>query len=640
MIYFKTSILYSFMFIFLEVVFKLFTGQELLNISLVNVILFSICLSLILNFISTYFTDKIQKIIYVIVSILTSVLFLIQFGCYKVFKFYFSFNQTNAAGQIFDFTEGIVAFVESNLIGIIFILMPLFMMPIIIKMINFDKNFLKIKIINIICIFIACLGLMLSVFQEKKEMYSGYNLIFKYNEINLSVNKLGVLNASLIDGIKCLIDFKEDVKLTNVSKPSIKDNVEIPKEYGYNVLDINFDKMNENKNLINLNNHIRDISPSQQNEYTSFFEDKNVIVLLAESFNEIGVDEKRTPTLYKLINNGFVFENYYSPTIASTLGGEYQLLTGLYPASGFIATFKNASNEYPFGLSNMFETIGYDTYAYHNNGFSFQGRDKYLKKMGFDNFKACGNGMEKLIDCDWLQSDGEMISKTMSDYINNDGPFLAYYVTVSGHGEYTANSKFLKKYNDRIVGDFDNQIKSYFASQMELDLALEILIKTLKENNILKDTVIVLAGDHYPYSIDIDKINSVSSVKKDEIVTVNHSNLIIYNEGMESVKINKVASQIDVLPTIYNLFGIKYDSRLFTGHDIFSNEPGLAIFSNRSWVSDYGTYYVNNKQFINSGNIENETDYINQMNMYVSSAINVSSLITSNNYYKYVIQNN
>ena len=137
---------------------------------------------------------------------------------------------------------------------------------------------------------------------------------------------------------------------------------------------------------------------------------KNLILFMAESFNEIAVDEKRTPTLYKLVNNGFVFKDFYTPTISSTIGGEFQELTGLIAASGFLSPWKKGENAYPFGIANIFKDMGYATFAYHDHSYTFQNRNKYLKAVGFDNFKACRNGLENLINCNqWPESDVEMI---------------------------------------------------------------------------------------------------------------------------------------------------------------------------------------------------------------------------------------
>ena len=60
------------------------------------------------------------------------------------------------------------------------------------------------------------------------------------------------------------------------------------------------------------------------------FKDYNLIYITAESFSEIGIDETLTPTLYRLTHSGFVFHNFYTPNLLSTIGGEFQSLTGLY----------------------------------------------------------------------------------------------------------------------------------------------------------------------------------------------------------------------------------------------------------------------------------------------------------------------
>ena len=106
---------------------------------------------------------------------------------------------------------------------------------------------------------------------------------------------------------------------------------------------------------------------------------------------------------------------------------------------------------------------------------------------------------------------------------------------------------------------------------------------------------------------------------------------------METVEIDKVGSQIDVLPTIYNLFGVEYDSRLIIGKDILSTEPGLAIFGNSSWVSDKGTYFASSGKFISHDESEVDTDYIKYMNNIVSNKIAMSRYILTYDYYRKVL---
>ena len=106
---------------------------------------------------------------------------------------------------------------------------------------------------------------------------------------------------------------------------------------------------------------------------------------------------------------------------------------------------------------------------------------------------------------------------------------------------------------------------------------------------------------------------------------------------MENVEINKVGSQIDVLPTIYNLFGVKYDSRLIIGKDILSDEEGLAIFGNRSWVSDKGTYFARSNKFVPNKDVSISDDYIKTMNTIVSNKVIMSKNIMVYDYYGKVL---
>ena len=360
---------------------------------------------------------------------------------------------------------------------------------------------------------------------------------------------------------------------------------------------------------------------------------------MGESFNEIAVRKDITPTLYKLANNGFVFSNYYTPTIYSTIGGEFQELTGLYANFSSLKAFRNGTNSFPYGIGNLFKNEGYNVYAYHNNSYAFQDRNVYLKTLGFDNFLACYNGLEKRINCRiWPQSDVEMIDSTTNDYINSDKPFMVFYATVSGHAGYSfSENAMARKHKEEIekfnLGYSEGPL-SYLAANMELDDALESLINKLKDAGKLDDTVIALVGDHYPYELSIDEINEISSYKKDAKIEVNHSKFILYNSAMENVNISKVGSSIDVLPTIYNLFNLKYDSRLIIGTDLLSTSDGLAMFDNRSWVTDKGSYFTATGEFIKKGDVSD--DYVNKQMQIVNNKINLSSYFMDTNYYNIV----
>ena len=155
----------------------------------------------------------------------------------------------------------------------------------------------------------------------------------------------------------------------------------------------------------------------------------------------------------------------------------------------------------------------------------------------------------------------------------------------------------------------------------------------------MDNTVIAMVGDHYPYTLTLDEMNSIASYTKDEIVEINRSNFFIWSSSMEnSITVDKVGSQIDVLPTLLNLFGVDYDSRLIVGKDILSDYPGLAIFSNRSWVSDYGTYFAGGRFVPKEGKeLDNQDEHIKEMNNRVANGFSVSKMVMNSKYYDYIL---
>ena len=239
----------------------------------------------------------------------------------------------------------------------------------------------------------------------------------------------------------------------------------------------------------------------------------------------------------------------------------------------------------------------------------------------------------------WPPSDIEMIDSTINDYINEDH-FAVYYVTVSGHAEYNFMGNNIAAKNKSLVKDleYSDAVKAYLATQIELDRALEKLLQHLREKGKLDDTVIVLSGDHYPYTLSVDQMNERSNYDKDIVFEVNKSNLILYNSATPRKTINKLACSVDVLPTILNMFNVKYDSRLLIGTDIMSEHDSLVIFNDFSWISEKGRYSTRTGKFIPNEETEVEEDYVSKINREVKNRINVSDNIVLNNYYEKILK--
>lgn len=632
------SIFCAFWIVYLELIYRIFIVGNFFSLNTLSVILFSMTWMAITALIVGLFNEKVNRIISYFILFFYTLITLAQIVYYNFYDSIFSFfSLTTGTGQVMQFWQMIL-----EVIARIWYVFALTLVPLILyyifnkKIFKFNKLRLKDILLNLVLLVFSLTMILVEVTYDNKGVYSLNRLIYKTHAPMLTINKTGLWSMQIIDLYRYIFGFEEEVEVSTVEEAP--EEVELEKEKEYNKIDIDFESLIEkesNSTIKNMHKYFSSVVPSEKNKYTGLFKDKNLIYITAESFSEIAVDENLTPTLYKLVNSGFHFNNYYSSNNLSTIGGEFQSLTGLYADTSFLPIWKSGNNNFPYGLSTIFKNNGYNTYAYHDHYATFQNRNKYLKSIGFDNYLACFNGLEKRMNCNlWPNSDVEMIRSTVNDYLNSDKPFLAYYMTVSGHFEYNFGGNQMAKKNKKLVENlpYSEKVKAYLATQIELDRALELLITELEKNNILDDTVIVLLADHYPYGLEVDEINELSSYDRDMIIEVNSNNLIIWNNQINHEEIDKTCMSIDVIPTVYNLFGLDYDSRLFMGKDIFSDSLKLAFFSNRSFVTDEGTYLATTNKF--SKDVSDE--YINKINNIVANRKNISKLIIKTNFYKYL----
>lgn len=626
-----------------ELIYKVLVYKEFFSSDTVYTILF--CLPFIfLLMIIKWLPEKANKIVFYCVELAVTCYIAFQYCFHMFFATPFSFATLGLAGQAFDWGENIKNLIVGNWWQLILLFVPFIITIVSIKWISFKRYNYRHMILLFGLFLITYGSSILSLLINKKDIYSAYNFYYNINSVIDNYKTFGSLTATRLDLQRLIFKFDEkiinngDFDLTN--NGNNKDNG--PVVYGDNITNIDFETLINNTNdstLKSVHNYFSNRNATKQNKYTGMYKGKNIIYVLAEGFNEIAVDAERTPTLYKMINNSFVFKNFYSPVFLSTIGGEFQATTGLIPTQETLTNWKKNMVNIPYGIGNSFSKIGYDVQSYHDWTHTYYGRDKYMQNLGFYDYTGCGNGLEKRISCKWLPSDVDMINTTFPDYGNSEH-FATYYVTVSAHAPYNftgGNSTSIKYKNEVKDLNYSTNVKAYLASQMELDRAMEALLKNLEEKGILNDTVIVLMGDHYPYTLTIDEVNEVSNYKKDDIVEVNHSNLIIYNPETPKTEITKVGSQIDVLPTVLNLFGINYDSRLIIGRDILSEGEGLAMMSNRSWVTDSGTYFASDRKFVPKEGVTVSDDYVNNVNNIVSNNFAMSRYVINYDYYDKVL---
>lgn len=625
-----------FYIIFLELVYRTFIIGNLFSVNTLMVILFSIPFIVIFSTIATLFSEKANKVLNIILTSSLTLVTLAQIVYYNFYDSIFSFfSLTTGTGQVMQFWQMIIDVILRIWYIFVIILIPYVLFLVFNKKFNFKRPNKTIVISEVVALILSIIGITILVHFDNKGIYSLRRLLFKTHAPMLTINKTGLLTMETIDIYRYLFGFKEEIYIEEKTEPVIKEE---KKEY--NVYNIDFDKLiseTTDNNLINMHKFFQSVEPTEKNKYTGMFKGKNLIFITAEAFDTIAIDENITPTLYKMATNSFIFNNYYQPLYpVSTSDGEYMNLMSLIPKEG-VWSFKATSKlSMPFGLGNVFKKEGYNAYAFHNHTYKYYSREKSHTNIGFK-YIGCGNGLERKMNCKhWPNSDAEMMDATFDYYLKDNKPFVTYYMTVSGHLNYNFYGNNMASRNKKAVKNlkYSTAVKAYYATQIELDKAMSKLLNKLEEKNLLNDTLIVIAPDHYPYGLKTSEMNEVSKIDRSDKFENYHTSLIIYNPTIEKTEVNKVVSGIDILPTVLNLFGMDYDSRLLMGKDIFSETEGLAILSDRSWVSDKGKYNSVSKEFISNTNEEVSKEYIEKINTEVYQKFSMSSLILDNDYYK------
>ena len=93
---------------------------------------------------------------------------------------------------------------------------------------------------------------------------------------------------------------------------------------------------------------------------------------------------------------------------------------------------------------------------------------------------------------------------------------------------------------------------------------------------------------------------------------------------------------LDILPTLLNLFGLPFDSRLLVGRDVFSEQEPIIIWGDYSWLTDKALF--NSLEGVVHARPGHEAevtqDYIRRISGYVSNSFAFSRNVLDSDYYR------
>jgi len=605
--------------------------------------------------ISLSISKKRGKIIYIIFFILSFTLFITNNIYYSMTDSFFSFNLLGLASEGSDYF--IDAIINCNIM--VYITSIIIIFTFILGLKYYPKNIKinKRRIPYIIIIFLIT-HTITPIFLGRANNDLDWstwrnprNIYINYNDSNKSMMISGIYEYSFRD---FYITYLKAKKTTNEEELTFLEEEYFKEEENYS------------------NNH------------TGKFQDKNLIIIQLEGLDSWMLTEEDTPTLYNMMNNSINFTNHYSYYNGggSTFNSEFAVNTGfITPLSYTQNAYTFNKNAFPYSLANRFKDRGYSVNAFHMNTSEYYSRGVNYKNWGYDNYYGLQD-LGTYADDSYILDRELILNEEFNQKLFENEKFVNYIIAYSSHLPFSTSSGVCKKlvtedilkdlglfekYNEGLIeisykkeqkednplekklilvieeefiDNSENKIHEIPMPEMteeecvrrqakETDYMVELLLQNLRDKNLIDNTVIAIFTDHYLYTLTDQTI--IENYKGTTNNLINKTPFFIWSNNGEQKKVNEVTSQLNILPTLLNLFGLEYHPNYYIGKDALNkNYNGIVFFSDYSWY--------NGKVYVDGGTVTNDK-YIDPLelddkNYYINYIIRKNDLTLKYNYFK------
>lgn len=395
-----------------------------------------------------------------------------------------------------------------------------------------------------------------------------------------------------------------------------------------------------NPTLKSIDAYLMNRTLTPKNTFTGLFKGKNLIYIMVEAFDFMAIDETLTPTLYDMTQKGFYFDHFFSPQYSCATGeSEFIGLTSLIPRMGICSPNTYTSHAFPTSLFNLFNRAGYFSSSYHSYTDKFYERTLLHKQLGSAKFYNADD-----LDIPVLKgwpSDVDLMKEAFDEF-KQEERFFSFIITASTHFPYDVDSTLGNRYLDEVnavISDLPMKVQRYKSKAIELDHALKTLLDLLTQQGLLKDTVLILFGDHFPLKTERELLLDYGDPNNDRNVGYNINTLpmIIYHADTPGTRISKVGSNFDLVPTIANLFDLDYDPRYYFGTDLFSDvQDPIVPYPSLSWNTQKGTFSAAKGSFTPFDDKDSLSDEdVESLRLKVVQEADVSYTLLRNDYFRY-----
>ena len=632
----------------IEVIFRLIDGFSLFSFGVLRIALLLVIIVYILCYLLNFLNSRVRKVVSAICVFIASTYACLQLGFLKFLGVYGSLQSANQAGAVVDYIKDFLKSFSPLFLTtyIPFILIVLFYVFVKKRFYRQNKNRLLFSTVLIVALF-GCIYYEFIIdedYQNKLQTISNEELFLTASNPSLSVSEFGIFGFGITDLRNKLYPVKVKTEIQMVATKVYADTDKVINGIDDNVWEyLIANEQDENYKF--LDNYYYTRNKAIENDYTGLFKDKNLIVIMMESANDIFLEyPEYFPNMAKIFNGGWSWENYYSPrNSCATLNNEFSGMTSLYSISNTCTAKTYIDNTYFESMFNIFNDSDYYTFSAHDYTEHYYPRNQIHTNLGSQKYygvETLGIEYDDVNYKNWAYDDEFM--KSVLNILNTvdytDGNFMSWLTTVSSHQPYSMDSKQGNAfYSMTDKTGFNPEIRRYMSKLKVLDNALGVLLKGLEEKGILEDTVLVMYGDHYPYGIDTNILNTVMSYDTNVDMNAEQVPFVIYNEGTTTEHpyvYTDYSTYINILPTVANLFDLKYESRLYMGEDLFSEDyKSIAIFPDGSWKDDFAFYNGATGKIHYYSSFEYTVEELQKINNDVALKIKASTLSVTTNYF-------
>jgi phosphoglycerol transferase MdoB-like AlkP superfamily enzyme len=288
----------------------------------------------------------------------------------------------------------------------------------------------------------------------------------------------------------------------------------------------------------------------------------NVVIILEESLGAEYIGYLKglplTPNLDSLSKQGLSFQQLYS-TGTRTVRGIEAVVTGFLPTPGNSVVNLGLSRSGFFTAGELFKNAGYTTEFIYGGESNFDEMRSFFISNGFDKIYDEPSFKKPVFTGVWGVSDEDLMTKANEVFeAHGDHPFFSVILSTSNHSPF--------EFPDGRIALYQKPKQSVYNAMKYADYAIGQFFEKAKRSAYYKNTLFLIVADHS------------TRVFGDEFIPVEKFHIpgVIIGPNVPVMSITKVTSQIDLLPTLLYLSGVKANSPMIgkNAMTLSKDDPG------------------------------------------------------------------